>query len=149
MGWIPGWGRSEYFRSTTLVCGSNRDLVSLENPTPAQAADPDLLIVYKKKKKKIEDYFADWCLSVNINKTKVIVFNEAGQIIKSNFTFQKETIECVSSYRYLGLYFSASGSFSYAESKLYKKGLKGYFKLCKNILKLEWAVDGAPSQIPN
>ena len=27
----------------SLACGSNRDLVSSENPTPSPAADPDLL----------------------------------------------------------------------------------------------------------
>ena len=29
--------------NTSLACDSNRDLVSLENPTPSPAADPDLL----------------------------------------------------------------------------------------------------------
>ena len=29
--------------TTSLTCGSNSDLVSLENPTPTQASDPDLL----------------------------------------------------------------------------------------------------------
>ena len=29
--------------NTSLACGSNRDLVSPENPTPSPAADPDLL----------------------------------------------------------------------------------------------------------
>ena len=29
--------------STSLACGSNRDLVSSENPTPSPASDPDLL----------------------------------------------------------------------------------------------------------
>ena len=62
--------------------------------------------------------------------------NKAGSNIKSKFIFHDVSIDCVSSYRYLGLYFSASGSFSYAKSELYKKGLKGYFKLCKNILNL-------------
>ena len=57
----------------------------------------------------------------------------------ATFKFQNEIIECVKSYRYLGLYFSASGSFSYAKSELYKKGLKGlkaYFKLCNNFFNL-------------
>ena len=31
---------------------------------------------------------------------------------------------------------SASGSFSYAKSEFYKKVLKAYFKLCKNILSI-------------
>ena len=29
--------------NTSLACGSNRDLVSSENPTPSPACDPDLL----------------------------------------------------------------------------------------------------------
>ena len=49
--------------------------------------------------------------------------------MKSTFKFQTEVIDYVKSYRYLGLYFSVSGSFSYAKSELYKKGLKVYFKL--------------------
>ena len=66
----------------------------------------------QNKLRKLENYCADWCLDVNIDKTKFIIFNKA--IIKSTFKFQNEFIECVKSYRYLGLYFSASGSFSYA-----------------------------------
>ena len=90
----------------------------------------------QEKLKILENYCSDWCLKVNVNKTKVITFNKAGRLIKSSFIFQNNDIECVSSYRYLGLFFSASGSFSYAKSELYKKGLKAYFKLCKNILSL-------------
>ena len=90
----------------------------------------------QEKLNKLEEFCADWCLNVNTDKTKIIVFNKAGSNIKSKFIFHDIIIDCVSSYRYLGLYFSASGSFSYAKSELYKKGLKGYFKLCKNILNL-------------
>ena len=90
----------------------------------------------QNKLRKLENYCADWCLDVNIDKTKIIIFNKAGRLITSTFKFQNEVIECVKSYQYLGLYFSASGSFSYAKSELYKKGLKAYFKLCKNIFNL-------------
>ena len=51
--------------------------------------------------------------------------------VTAHFTFQNDTIEDATSYRYLGLYFSASGLFSYAELELFKKKLKGYWKLCK------------------
>ena len=88
------------------------------------------------KLRKLEAYCTDWCLDVNIGKTKIIIFNKAGRLIKSAFTFQNETTECVKSYQYLGLYFSASGSFSYAKSELDNIGLKVYFKFCKNILNL-------------
>ena len=90
----------------------------------------------RDKLKKLEEFCDDWCLNVNTDKTKIIVINKAGRIIKSKLKFKTETIGGVSSYRYLGLYFWASGSFSYAKSELYQKGLKAYFKLCKNILDL-------------
>ena len=35
--------RVKELKNTSLACGSNRDLVFLENPTPSPAADPDLL----------------------------------------------------------------------------------------------------------
>ena len=79
----------------------------------------------QEKLKILENYCSDWCLNVNVNKTKVITFNKVGKLIKSIFIFQNNDIECVSSYRYLGLFFSASGSFSYAKSELYKKKKKG------------------------
>ena len=34
--------RVKELENTSLACGSNRDLVSSENPTPSPAADPDL-----------------------------------------------------------------------------------------------------------
>ena len=40
-------------------------------------------------------------------------------------------IECVSSYKYLGVHFTVSGIFNIAQQELYKKGLKAYFKLKK------------------
>ena len=88
----------------------------------------------------LENFCNDWCLTININKTKVMIFNKAGRLIKGNFKVQNKEVECVSTYRYLGLYFSASGSFSYAKAELYKKGLKAFYKLCKNILNLQPSV---------
>ena len=45
------------------------------------------------------------------------------------------------SYRYLGLQFSASGSFTLARANLYNKGLKAYFKLVKDILSYQPSVN--------
>ena len=94
----------------------------------------------QEKLDKLQIFCSDWCLSTNINKTKVIVFSEAGRLIKHSFTIQKTGIECVSSYRYLGLFFSSSGSFSYTKIELYKTELKAFYKLCKNILNLQPSV---------
>ena len=79
--------------------------------------------------KKLENYCADWCLDVNLDKTKVLVFNKAGKLYKHEFKFNGKTVESVREYKYLGVTFCISGSFSVASSELYKKALKGLFKL--------------------
>ena len=75
-------------------------------------------------------------MKVNSNKTKIIIFNKAGRTIKLKFHYKNFNIECVSSYKYLGIYFTASGTFSMAKNELYKKGLKAFFKLRKDFLSL-------------
>ena len=78
----------------------------------------------QEKLKKLEAYCADWCLYVNIDKTKVMTFNKAGRVIKSNFVLQNETTECVSTYRYLGFtFFCIWYLFIREVGTLYKKGL--------------------------
>ena len=79
--------------------------------------------------KKLENYCADWCLNVNLDKTKVLVFNKAGKLYKHEFKFNGKTVESVREYKYLGVTFCISGSFSVASSELYKKALKCLFKL--------------------
>ena len=81
-------------------------------------------------------YCDDWCLTVNPQKTKVLIFNKAGRHIKKKFGYKEYTLECVQHYKYLGVYFSASGTFSFAQNELYKKGLKAFFKLQKDFLSM-------------
>ena len=81
-------------------------------------------------------YCDDWCLTVNPTKTKIMVFNKAGRHINIDFKYKEHKLDCVQHYKYLGMYFSASGSFSFAQNELYKKGLKAYFKLQKDFLTL-------------
>ena len=84
----------------------------------------------------VEKYCQDWCLTLNHNKTKVLVFNKAGRHIRLGFSYQGHELECVQQCKYLGVFFSASGTFSFAQNELYKKGLKAYFKLKKDLLSL-------------
>ena len=82
----------------------------------------------------VEKFCKDWCLSLNTKKTKVLVFNKAGRYISQQFTYQDNQIECVQQYKYLGVLFCASGTFSFAQNELYKKALKAFFKLQKDFL---------------
>jgi hypothetical protein len=65
-------------------------------------------------------------LKVNPNKTKVLVFNKAGRHIQEIFMYENKILDCVVNYKYLGLHFSASGSFSFAQTELHKKTLKAW-----------------------
>ena len=49
-------------------------------------------------------YSDNWKLEVNIEKTKVIIFNKRGRLIKDeNISYKGSVIESVKYYKYLGL----------------------------------------------
>ena len=50
------------------------------------------------------------------------------------FVFQNNDLECVSRYKYLGIWFNNSGSFKFAQNELYQKALKALFKLKSDFL---------------
>ena len=56
-------------------------------------------------------YCTEWCLSINISKTKVIIFNKTGKLVQDIFHIENQAIECVTSYKYLGIMLQASGKF--------------------------------------
>ena len=64
----------------------------------------------------LESYCDDWGMKVNIKKTKVIIFNKAGRTIKHKFMYKNLELECVPNYYYLGIYFTASGTYSLAKN---------------------------------
>ena len=69
-----------------------------------------------------------WNLKVNIQKTKVMIFNKSGKVLKGyTFSFEEQSLELVSEYKYLG-------SFSFAIHYLSKKAsIKAKFCICKTL----------------
>jgi hypothetical protein len=57
------------------------------------------------------------------------LFNSTGRLFPVTFMIDNQLIEKVKQYRYLGVMFDASGSFSDAKEELYKRGLKALFKM--------------------
>jgi hypothetical protein len=104
----------------------------------------DIILLFKSSKglqEKLDihvlnTYCKDGCLTVNTSKTKILIFNKAGRLIKHSFRYGNENIECVLNCKYLGIWFSSSGSYSYAQNELYKKSLKAFSKLKKDLLSL-------------
>ena len=85
----------------------------------------------QEKLNKLYKYCQDWCLDVNVRKTKILVFNKPGRRLENKFYFNNECLENVTHYRYLGVHFSASDVFNFAQDDIFKKSIKASFKLTK------------------
>ena len=91
----------------------------------------------QQKLNLLQTFCDDWCLSINVDKTKVLIFNKAGRVINNHrFVISGNVISCTNSYKYLGILFSASGTFTPAKKQLYDKAVKALYSLKRNILSL-------------
>ena len=83
---------------------------------------------------KLEAYCHTWQLDVNINNSKVIIFNPSGRkLVGSQFYFPGKLLEIVQSYCYLGVDLLCSGSFRAARGNLVDKAGKVMFPLLSAI----------------
>ena len=77
---------------------------------------------------KLQLYCDKWSLSINTDKTKVMIFNKGGhRISRHRFTLNDSLIEIVQRYCYLGIVFSSTGKFNNACNALYEKALKAFY----------------------
>ena len=82
----------------------------------------------------LHSYCNKWELKVNIEKTKVIVFNKSGKLFKNmQFKYFGKALECVNEYKYLGILFKPSGSFSAAISHLCRKASKAMYSIRRSL----------------
>ena len=83
----------------------------------------------------LNDYADRWELSVNINKTNIMVFNTSSRILKCAYGFKLGDLEItpVRTYCYLGILFSLNGSFKHAIDTLRKKALRSFFSLKRTL----------------
>ena len=82
----------------------------------------------------LHDYCSAWGLTLNATKTKVVVFRKGGRLSRNCvFEYGRTNIEIVSYFKYLGIYFSTSGSFSYGIQELVKSARRALFCLKKCI----------------
>ena len=79
---------------------------------------------------KLEDHCHTWQLEVNIKKSKIIIFNSSGRLLRGpKFSFQGKPMELVKSYCYLGVDLICSGSFQTARTNLIEKAQKAVIPL--------------------
>ena len=83
----------------------------------------------KKCMLNLENYCIKWGLDINIDKTKVVIFNKGGlRYSKFKFQIMGKEVEIVKQYCYLGILFTSCGSFKNASDALYDKALKAFYK---------------------
>lgn len=81
---------------------------------------------------KLNIYCKKWKLTLNTDKTKVIIFNRGGhQIKKFRFTYNSNEIQITQKYCYLGILFTSSGLFTEAIKSLSEKASKAFYMLRK------------------
>lgn len=86
------------------------------------------------------NYCVKWKLTVNVSKTKVMVF---GSRIQSNFTFDlgNTTLETTNSYHYLGVTFTSNGSFLQARKHVVTQAKKAMHLLFTRINNADLPID--------
>ena len=95
----------------------------------------------------LSDYCKKWGLTVNISKTKIMVFRKGGKLADiEKWFFNNIPIEIVSSFNYLGCEISSSGSFkncienlvSSAKRALFPLKTEKHYRKCKFDFLTQW-----------
>ena len=92
----------------------------------------DDLVIFSRSAKslqiilnKLESFCENADLSVNLDKTKIMIFNNCGKTLNNYlFRYGVHELENVKSYKYLGLILSPFGNFNLARQELKKVALK-------------------------
>ena len=79
----------------------------------------------------LRDYCSKWGLTVNINKTKVVVFRKGGRMGKERWFLNDQQLEVVQTFKYLGCELSSTGSFAHCITSLINSSRKALFSLKK------------------
>ena len=75
-----------------------------------------------------------WGLTVNVEKTKIILFRKGGIVDKNeSWTYGGQEIEIMNCFNYLGIVLSSGGAFVHTTKALDDKALKSMFSLCETI----------------
>ncbi len=79
----------------------------------------------------LEQYCEEWALTVNLDKTRVMVFQKKArsQGSRYQFSYGGEVLEHSTSYSYLGIQISASGGFSLAVKALHEKARREFYAI--------------------
>ncbi|MES9881062.1 MAG: reverse transcriptase domain-containing protein [Sedimenticola sp.] len=87
-----------------------------------------------------EQYCNHWKLTVNISKTKVVVFTNTRNN-NYQFKYQGNPLEIVPEYKYLGVYLNKNGSFTSTKKHIADQAVKAMYSLLKKSRSLNLPID--------
>ena len=88
-----------------------------------------------------KEYCNFWKLTVNVDKTKVLIISKGRPSSKLHFYFNNTELEIVKEYKYLGIFLSRSGTFTTAKKYISEQANKALFSLIKKIRNLDLPFD--------
>jgi hypothetical protein len=88
-----------------------------------------------------EQYCDSWKLTVNLSKTKIVIFSKGRQSTNYRFFFKNDQIEIVNEFKYLGVIFTRNGSFLTTKKHLATQATRAMYSLIRNINRLELPID--------
>ena len=75
----------------------------------------------------LDEYSKMWKLTVNTDKTKIMIFRKGGNLPRNlSFSYEGNNIEIVGKFVYLGITFTTGGSFNETHKTLSGQGLKEF-----------------------
>ena len=89
----------------------------------------------------VHNYCMEWNLTVNVDKTKIVVFSRGKLRNKPVFIYGDRELETVDSYVYLGVTFNYNGKFKVAIEKQINQARKAMFSMLSKVKKLMLPVD--------
>ena len=121
----------------SLICAGNNPIYFnniIETSCLKYADDLVLMSTSKDGLQKcldnLESYCTKWKLEINMEKTKVILFNRQGSLIKKHkFTYKLNHIDIAREYKYLGFIFTCSGSTNAGITNLINQAKKAWFSI--------------------
>ena len=88
-----------------------------------------------------EEYCSKWKLSINVSKTKILVFSKRKYNNKKEFLLNNEVVEVKDSCTYLGILFNYNGNFCQGRKKLVDQAQKTLYALYRKKYNLAIPVD--------
>ena len=83
----------------------------------------------RKMLKILEDYSFENKLEINTDKTKTMVMNKTGRLMRRVFRINGKLLESVRTYKYLGFLLTPSGEINSGLSDLRDRALKAFMKI--------------------